>query len=146
MKEKKACKECPFNRKNVLEKHKALGGSDPGVYIGQIHGPFWLPCHLDREYKDKNSDPAKVHQCAGAAVFRANIGVDALMPEQMLRLPLGSDPNVFTSVEEFISHYMECSMEAAAELNRIIPPWMLRDIEMQKAEVKVYEPEIDFRK
>lgn len=98
---RKPCAECPFGK---TAKVKTLGGGDPDTYIGQIYGPFWFPCHLDGNYDDKQSDPAEVTQCAGAAIFRANLELDAKMPPALLKAEK-DEGRSFTSAEEFVKHH-----------------------------------------
>lgn len=115
-KRRRPCKECPFRRDNVLEGSKP-GGSSPEVYIGQVQGPFWLPCHMDSEYKDKQSDPACVDQCAGASIFRANVKrkLRYKLPEQLLFLDSDTEL-VFSSFVEFYAHYKNVSLSQAREV------------------------------
>jgi len=111
---KKPCVSCPFRRDNDLGTDKP-GGSEPEVYLGQARGPFWLPCHKDSNYADKNSDPAKVQQCAGAAIFRANCKGPYRLPDQLLKLEEDHE-NVFSSEAEFYAHYSGASVEACEEM------------------------------
>jgi hypothetical protein len=108
-----ACKGCPFSKKSESGK---LGGSPIETYLGQIIGPFFLPCHAAKGYKgnDEKIETCKC-QCAGAAVFRANLGLDSRMPAALLRLPAHSDPNVFESLEEFVRHHRPELSEAEVE-------------------------------
>lgn len=103
--------ECPFNKQNRLPLEKALGGSPVETYVGQAAGPFWLPCHMDKKYEGKTSDPNAVQQCAGAAIFRSNVGISAMMPTQLLRLPRDNGELVFNSFEEFVAFYKELPIE-----------------------------------
>ncbi len=109
---KRACGGCPFKRVNNNEKPNP-GGSKPEVYLGQARGPFWLPCHNDKNYKGKSSSPATVNQCAGAAIFRANIKVRDRLPEQLQSLP-EDHVNVFSTEQEFYQHYYDADEERAA--------------------------------
>lgn len=102
---KKPCKECPFRRDNSLEGENP-GGSSPYTYIGQSEGPFWLPCHMEKNYAGKETDPKSVSQCAGAAIYRSNIGVADKMPAQIHKLPADTE-TVFASHAEFLAHYMK---------------------------------------
>jgi len=79
------CGECPFSR---TAQPGGTGGSSPSVYVGQGHGPFWLPCHAHSDFDDPNwkNDTSKP-QCAGAAIYRANIGRARLMPKELHQLP-----------------------------------------------------------
>jgi len=101
---KKPCGACPFKRVNSCEGPKP-GGSPVTTYIGQTRGPFWLPCHKDKNYDAKESNPATVQQCAGAAIFRANCHSKYTLPEQLLSLPKDKE-NVFANESEFVGHYL----------------------------------------
>lgn len=99
----KACKSCPFSRQCEPGE---LGGSEVGTYVGQAVGPFFLPCHSAKGYKGNNTTlESGAPQCAGAAIFRANIGRSELMPGPLLKLFADSDPNVFDTLQEFIAHH-----------------------------------------
>jgi hypothetical protein len=99
----KACESCPFSRRCEPGE---LGGSPVETYVGQVVGPFFLPCHSAKGYKGKATTlESGAPQCAGAAIMRANIGRDELMPGPLLRLFGSSDPNVFADLEEFIRHH-----------------------------------------
>jgi len=113
-KSKKPCMGCPFKRVNTNEKPNP-GGSHPFVYLGQTRGPFWLPCHQDKNYKGKGSEIETVSQCRGAAIFRSNIGRSELMPEELLRLEKDKE-NVFADEVEFLEHYLNIP-KAVAETN-----------------------------
>ena len=115
-KQKKPCKGCPFRKESTLEGENP-GGSPPEVYIGQAQGPFWLPCHMDENYADKQSDPGCVNQCAGAAIFRANVK-DKLryrLPDELMFLEQDTDL-VFASFEEFYAHYKNVSKQEAKDI------------------------------
>lgn len=123
------CKSCPFSRKVTPGE---LGGSSPMVYVGQTQGPFILNCHSGPDY----DDPAKrgelgIKQCAGAAIFRANIGVDDNLPHQLLRLNADKTA-VFSSHEEFVAHHTCTPVEVVAEVFASIPPNLFLVTEMQK--------------
>ena len=106
---KKACGACPFKRINSCERPKP-GGSPVQVYLGQARGPFWLPCHKDKNYADKESNPATVQQCAGAAIFRANCKSGYTMSKKLLHLPEDKEA-VFANEVEFAAHYSGLSPE-----------------------------------
>ena len=99
------CTDCPF-RKTV--EPGALGGSSTVTYVGQIASsiPFVIPCHScidydDPDWKAKASVPGGVSSCAGAAIFRSNIGK---VKPALLTLPKDTE-TVFSSYEEFVSHH-----------------------------------------
>lgn len=132
----KPCKECPFNKKNVLGNgSEALGGSPPEVYVGQIEGPFWLPCHMDNRYRGKNTDPNDNLQCAGAAIYRANIQVANKMPKGLLRLEPETE-TVFKDHQEFLMHYLQITREQANSWLEVNDPMDLMMEEFRKVEVK----------
>ena len=141
---KNPCTECPFNKNTKLSRHQALGGAEPEVYVGQIYGPFWLPCHMDKNYKSKESRPDEVTQCAGAAIFRANLGLSEIMPDKMLKLEK-HHPDVFESVQEFISYYLDVSIQEAEFLHKLFPPSVWMKAEMEKLEVKFYDSSQKFK-
>lgn len=130
----KCCGACPFKRKNNLTKSKP-GGSDPEVYLGQTRGPFWLPCHKDKNYDNKNSDPAKVAQCAGAAIFRANCEVPYELPKQLSILPKDTN-RVFANEAEFYAHYKGIEVKEAKEMLSKKVLDMLMHFEIQNIKVK----------
>jgi hypothetical protein len=107
----KCCGACPFKRVNNLTKENP-GGSIPEVYLGQSRGPFWLPCHKDKNYNDKNSDPALVAQCAGAAIFRTNCNAPYDLPKGIQLLPRDTS-TVFANEAEFYAHYKNITIKKA---------------------------------
>lgn len=101
---KKACLGCPFKKINTNEKPYP-GGSHPFVYLGQARGPFWLPCHADKNYEGKGSNVETVSQCRGAAIFRSNCENQYPLPKELLKLEKDTD-DVFENEAEFASHYL----------------------------------------
>ena len=108
-KQKKPCMGCPFKRENTNEKTNP-GGSHPFVYLGQANGPFWLPCHQDKNYEGKGSNVETVSQCRGAAIFRSNCSTPHTLPKELLSLPEDKE-NVFASEAEFAQHYLGGTLE-----------------------------------
>jgi hypothetical protein len=103
---KTPCKDCPFRRV-----HGVLGGSEPEVYLGQVCLPnFWLPCHRTPGYQGKESMFEETLQCAGAATFRANIGVNPVPP--LLQVPADTQW-VYRDPAEFYAHYKGITVVAA---------------------------------
>jgi len=96
---RRPCPGCPFARACAPG---GLGGSPVEVYIGQLLGGFWLPCHSNPDYNQQTD--ATVSQCAGAAIFRANLGIDAILPPMLHRLP-EDQAAVFGTVEQFVAHH-----------------------------------------
>lgn len=130
---KRPCNDCAFRRGSVPGK---LGGSPTSTYVGQSVGPFWVPCHLHTNYDDPNwkSDLSKP-QCAGMAVFRANL---AVRPVPGLLQAEQDFETVFSSHEEFVAHHDQISIqEAEGRLRQKTPVDHLRD-EMLKSSVKTH--------
>lgn len=129
----KCCGACPFRKKNNLSGANP-GGSPPEVYLGQIRGPFWLPCHKDKNYADKKSNPAEVAQCAGAATFRSNCDLPYELPEAIARLPKDTE-NVFANEAEFYAHYKGIKVEEAEQMltKRTLDMLLLKEISKQEA-------------
>lgn len=128
---------CPFKRVNTNEKPNP-GGSHPFVYLGQARGPFWLPCHQDKNYEGKGSDVEKVSQCRGAAIFRSNCNSPYTLPKELLVLPEDKE-NVFASEAEFLAHYMDAPLEYAQKMltEKTLDELMYQEIN-KKSETKRY--------
>jgi hypothetical protein len=113
-KSKKCCGKCPFKR-GLPPTEESLGYSHPFVYLGQARGPYWLPCHQDKNYEGKGSNVETVSQCRGAAIFRANCGTPYKLPDQLLSLEKDEEA-VFGSEAEFLAHYMDAPLEWAKNM------------------------------
>lgn len=125
---KKPCADCPYS-KTVTP--GVLGGSDASVYVGQGHGPFWLPCHKTCDFTDPNwKDNHTVQQCAGAAIYRANIDRAKLMPGSLHTLD--KSDTVFQSPEELYAHHKQISLEEATEYLKQHPAEILMLEEFKK--------------
>lgn len=129
----KPCRECAFSRSSTPGE---LGGSDATVYIGQCAGPFFIPCHMTYETNDQalRENLHCTGGCAGAAVFRANLGVDVLMPKGINRLPADHEA-VFSTNAEFLAHHRQISISEANEILARRPPLQLLKDELNKAQV-----------
>jgi len=103
----------------------ALGGSAPEVYIGQVYGPFLLPCHKHVDFSDPQwkQKVMGTPQCAGAAMFRKAQGLDQYLPEAIHTLepegPVLSDPAAF------YAHHKQITKAGAIEVLRHRPPHVL---------------------
>jgi hypothetical protein len=104
------------------------------VFIGQAFGPFMLSCHMDHDYEKDRRSPALL-QCAGAAIFRANVGVDALLPDALLHLEPDAEA-VFETPAELLAHHANIPLEAAQKLLRLFPPRKLLENELGKQGVQ----------
>jgi hypothetical protein len=138
-KQGKPCRECPFNKKNVLgNTPAALGYSPVETYIGQAEGPFWLPCHMEKEYKGKETGFHDVGQCRGAAIYRGNLGISEKMPKQLLKLDKDTD-TVFSNHVELLSFYKEWTPERSKSFLAAFPPMFHLVNELGKTEAKMME-------
>jgi hypothetical protein len=90
---------------------------------------------MDPRYASDRRDPALL-QCAGAAIFRANVGRDMLLPEGLLRCPPDS-LTVFATPAELIAHHRQVPVAEAEEFLRSCPPEELLCREMVKAGVRL---------
>lgn len=132
----KPCGTCPFSRS---VRPGALGGGSIPQFIGQVCGPFFLPCHSQPNYGEIRSQMKsgaggfeEARQCAGAAVFRANIGRPGTGANSMeLTLPPDRE-KVFSSYAEFVAHHGGITVEQSALLMRTVTPEQWRDVELRK--------------
>ncbi len=123
---KKPCAECPFARDNRAGKHLYT----PERIVAQAHGPFVLPCHSEPGYKmagfDNAAEIAECGQCAGAAVFRSNVGVAGRMPKEIHVLPADPAAVFATPAELYASYYGITTAEAEAVLRETPVAELLR--------------------
>lgn len=130
---KTPCDECPFNKKTP---EPINGGSTPDIYIGQICGPFLLSCHKDPGYKPRDETGKKqgqpeIMQCAGAAIFRANVGVAHRMPDVLHHLPADTEL-VDAGFAEFLARHLGVPLEEAQRILAIVTPEDMYAIELSK--------------
>lgn len=103
---RKPCKECPFRRKS-MPGH--TGDTEPEEFIQTALADYRMPCHLtidysDPEWKEKFDQKQIGKECAGNAVFFANI---CKVPRDRSRLRLKEDEiNVFSTATEFVAHHL----------------------------------------
>ncbi len=132
---KSPCAKCPFSRKTKPGHLSDTNG--PDMFIGQAFGPFFLPCYSTHDYsKDEERRNPDNPQCAGVAIFRANIGVDQIMPEGLLHLP-PDENKVFASSAEFLAFHMQIPMLVALMWMVRTPPQELLERELKKKGVKL---------
>lgn len=139
-KSKKACLGCPFKRVNTNEKPNP-GGSHPFVYLGQARGPFWLPCHQDKNYVGKGSNPETVTQCRGAAIFRANCEDGYKRPDQLLVREKDKEA-VFESEAEFAGHYLDVPTPMMERMltKETLDKMMMKEITQPSETKRIFEP------
>lgn len=118
------CKTCPWGVESSKAygpeaRHEVIGGAfSTEQMLGQAVGPFWLPCHMgynrDPDVHGKDDIIAKadvIPQCAGAAIFRANIDVADVLPTALLKLD--SNSSVFDTAADFYAYHKQVNMDEA---------------------------------
>lgn len=98
-------------------------------------GPFLLPCHKAPGYEANRRAP-NLLQCAGAATYRANIGVADRMPPALLRLPADREA-VFADAAELLAHHVGWPVFVARVFLHDLPPAALLLAELRKIGVQV---------
>lgn len=92
-----------------------------------------LPCHLHCDFKDPNwkskDTLVETPQCAGAAIFRANMGLSSAMPKSLHKMPADTS-KVFSNPQEFYAHHKGISMAEADYQLQVLPPLVLMRTEM----------------
>lgn len=131
---RKPCPTCPFRRTCTPG---ALGGENPATtFIGQAFGNFWIPCHEQIDYTDRNwRTNYDTPQCAGVAIYRSNAH-PAERKGMNIVLPADKDL-VFASPAEFLAHHMHLPLEVAQLYLHACPPQTHWVREMQRAEARV---------
>lgn len=99
---KKPCAGCPWRRVSI---NGWLGDETPEGFVREAHGDGLMPCHRTVDYEDpdwmETLDGAQ--QCAGMAIYRANVCKNPRHP-RALRLEPDRE-NVFATPQEFIDHH-----------------------------------------
>ena len=102
------CSTCPYSRR-TSKAYLDTRGDNGEAFLAQAHMPAVLPCHQEN---DGIATAGKCRQCAGAAMFRANVGV-ANLPEALGRLEADSE-RVFASNAELLAHHKGWTIADAA--------------------------------
>lgn len=89
------CSDCPWSRRSL---RGWLGGYTAEEWIWTAHGEARIECHVHPNV-----------QCAGAAVYRANVAKRPRDPGT-LRLPADKE-SVFGSPDEFVDHHSGAGVE-----------------------------------
>ena len=136
---KTCCASCPWRRDS---EPGAIGSKEPAsTFIGQAHGPFLLPCHeayeaaMGRQGWRKEADNSV--QCCGAATFRANVGVDKLMPNGIHKVQADKE-NVFATAAEFLAHHEGKDVELCESVLQMVTPMDMCEREMSKRNELTY--------
>ena len=86
---KNPCSDCPFARTALSG---WLGGMSKEKWVHIAHGDTWVDCHA-----------LKGHQCAGIAIYRANV-CKRPRSSEVLILPKDKE-KVFATPDEFLNHH-----------------------------------------
>ena len=129
---KKPCPACPFTRSC---ERGVLGGSPPEIYMGQAFAPFQLPCHMHYEpdHPGWKAECFDKPQCAGAAIFRANMGISGELPQALHRLP-SDHQQVFSNHFEFFMHHKRINFDEARHQFRLKPLSSLVQEQLSRAD------------
>ncbi len=90
----KPCSDCPFLRDSLPG---WLGGGPPDEWVANAHGECRMDCHT------RVGLDGRAWQCAGVAVYRANVGKRTRFPAFIMELPKA--PEVFSSSAQFLAHH-----------------------------------------
>lgn len=135
------CSQCPFARSTKKEYLDTMGDNGER-FIGQSIGPFILPCHMTKDFSQWAEKADTIPQCAGAAKYRANIGVADRMPPSIGALPADTE-TVFANPAELLAHHRGVSLEYAKMVLSIIPPRAFLEHELNKQEMKVLKTKLN---
>jgi len=126
---KHCCSQCPYARATSKE-YLDTRGDNSERFVGQGNMNAFLPCHM--ESMDNNATVGQGRQCAGAAKFRANIGVaDQLRPE-IGRLEPDTE-TVFATNAELLAHHRGWTVERAEQYLSQKPVAVMIAAEIQAA-------------
>lgn len=128
---KKPCGDCIFRRDS---EPGATGGSPIDVYIGQVEARMWIPCHCSKGYRAKGAHIGEEAECAGAATFRANLGIP--VPPAMLAVEPDHE-GVLSTYAEFVAHHKGISFQRAEAMVRNMPPHILARRELSDPAAKL---------
>ena len=105
------CPTCPFARTTTKE-YLDTRGDNGERFVASAHLPALLPCHCE---DDGSATVGVCQQCAGAAKFRANVGIKGL-PPVLGQLPPDRE-TVFATDAELLAHHKGWTLaEAEAAL------------------------------
>lgn len=114
---KTPCDECPWRRNSIPG---FTGPESPQTWIDCAHGDGYIACHKTIKKSGTVSGQTQwSHQCAGAAIFRANVHKQPRDPDVTV-LPADRKA-VFARNEEFMEHH------DLAPRMMALPKWMLEE-------------------
>ena len=130
----KPCQLCPFSRTTAKE-YLDTKGQNGHRFIGQSIGPFELPCHMKKEFKDfkerfvtDEENPA----CVGAQIYRANLSISHLFPPTLAGDVAPDYDAVFGGHDELLAHHMGVPLEVARGFLRVFSPSVILTGELRK--------------
>lgn len=96
------CDECPWRRASIPG---YVGPHDAETWVAAAHSDAPIACHktISTSSRDGETDTSYTHQCAGAAVFRANVHKMPRDPS-VARMPADRE-RTFASNQEFLAHH-----------------------------------------
>lgn len=103
------CAQCPFAR-STKKSYLDTRGDNSERFVGQAHINALLPCHMDSA--DNNATVGEGRQCAGAAKFRANVGVADKLHPSLGKLPPDHEA-VFSTAASLLAHHRGISVGSA---------------------------------
>ncbi len=112
-----ACGDCPFRR---IALPGWLADKTPAEYVQIAHMNGLIECHTKKKAFDHSH-----HQCAGAAIYRANI-CKKVGDDGILSLP-ANNKTIFSTPKEFVEYHLRRS---------------ITDKEMQKMAREAFEKQI----
>jgi len=130
---KKTCAECPFSRETPKE-YLDTKGQNGERFVGQAIAGFLLPCHMHPEFDQCRENLKDAVQCAGAAKYRANIGVAEYLPPYLSKQDEDHE-QVFSTPAELIAHHRGTSVHDAEEFLKHWPAGLLASVEMQRGSI-----------
>lgn len=100
---KRPCTECPWRRDSL---RSYLGPHDADEWLAMAHGESQIACHvtIPEGTPEDGSDLHEMTQCAGAAIFRANVFKSPRWATADEHLPRDTD-TVFAWNDEFKDHH-----------------------------------------
>lgn len=110
------CKNCPYKKDATVE-GPFIGGTHISEYIGQLLGPFWLPCHADPNYEGNSTPTGSTSKCRGAMRMRYKMpnrsDFDA---HDLLSTAPDINNEVFDNIYEFLQHYLKIPMVKVTQM------------------------------
>lgn len=94
----KPCDECPWRRASIPG---YVGPHDAGAWRDAIHSDAPIACH--KTITSEGEETTYSHQCAGAAIYRANVHKLPRDPD-VVTLPADRE-RVFANDREFLAHH-----------------------------------------